>query len=189
MIRFIAAFFFLGATIITYSQTMYLTGRPYSFSRNNAIKEVGRTWGFKVEYAGDDVVNEIGLDSLNRQMDHFDAVIAKTKGIFWLGEFYAEVDSIEILHNKLRDELRRVKRAATDPIQSGTQFFERQIILVEDKKDRFRAVVISTKSTKSTNETVCEAEFLMRLRKRIRIKNGTGCSMPYQFPENGIILK
>jgi hypothetical protein len=186
MIRFIAVFFFLGATIITSSQTMYLTGRPYSFSRNNAIKEVGRSWGFKVEYAGDDVVNEIGLDSLNRQMDHFDALIAKTKGIFWLGEFYAEVDSIEILHNKLRDELRRVKTAATDPIQSGTQFFERQIILVEEKKNLFRAVVISTKST---NETVCEAEFLMRLRKRIRIKNGTGCSMPYQFPENGIILK
>lgn len=186
MIRFIAVFFFLGATINTYSQTMYLTGRPYSFSRNNAIKEVGRSWGFKVEYAGEDVVNEIGLDSLNRQMDHFDAVIAKTKGIFWLGEFYVEVDSIEILHNKLRDELRRVKTAATDPIQSGTQFFERQIILFEQKKNRFRAVVISTRST---HETLCESEFLMHLRKRIRIKKGTGCSLPYQFPENGITLK
>ncbi len=186
MIRFIAVFFFLVATISTYSQTMYLTGRPYSFSRNNAIKEVGRSWGFKVEYAGEDVVNEIGLDSLNRQMDHFDAVIAKTKGIFWLGEFYAKVDSIEILHNKLRGELRRVNTAATDPIQSGTQFFERQIILFEQKKNQFRAVVISTRST---NETVCEAEFLMHLRKRIRIKKGTGCSLPYQFPENGITLK
>ena len=139
-----------------------------------------------MEYAGEDVINEIGLDSLNRQMDHFDAVIAKAKGIFWLGEFYAKVDSIEILHNKLRDELRRVKTAATDPIQSGTQFFERQIILFEQKKNRFRAVVISTRST---NETVCEAEFLMHLRKRIRIKKGTGCSLPYQFPENGITLK
>jgi hypothetical protein len=186
MIRVTAVFFALGLTLGAFSQTMYLTGRPFSVSRNNAIKEAGRSWGFKVEYAGDDLVNEIGLDSLNLQMDHFDAEMAKTKGIFWLGKFYAEVDSIEIVHNKLRAELRKVQTVATDPIQSGTQFFERQIILIEEKKNRFRAAVISTKST---NETVCEAEFLMRLRKRIRIKKGTGCSLPYQFPENGITLK
>ncbi len=186
MIRVSALLFALGITLGAYSQTMYLIGRPFSVSRNNAIKEVGRSWGFKVEYAGDDVVSEIGLDSLNKQMGEFDAAMAKTRGAFWLGKFYEEVDSMENVHNKLRDELRKVEPVAIAPIQSGTQFFERQIILIQENKKRFRAVVISTRST---NETECEMEFLMRLRKRIRIKKRTGCSLPYEFPENGIIIK
>jgi hypothetical protein len=172
--------FFLLTHFIGYSQTYYLTGRPFPLERNNAIKEVAKQWGIDVKYAGSDVVEAVGLDSLNKLIDDQYAFIQTKKGSVWLGDFFMQVDEVQAIH----DEIRRYV-LNNQYIPQG-DYPERKLIIARNKKRTYRVVVVEVESTE---RVTCKSEYLVRWTKRKKLTTREGCSLPFQFPENGIILK
>jgi hypothetical protein len=172
--------FFLFAHFIGYSQTYYLTGRPFPLERNNAIKEVGKQWGIDVKYAGNDVVEAVGLDSLNKLIDDQYAFIQMKKGSVWLGDFFMQVDEVEAIHKEIRQFVLN-----TQYIPRG-DYPERKLIITRSNKRTYRVVVVEVQSSE---RVTCFSECLVRWTKRRKLTAQEGCSLPFQFPENGIILK
>jgi hypothetical protein len=41
----------------------------------------------------------------------------------------------------------------------------------------------------SSERVTCKSEYMVRWTKRKKLTTKEGCSLPFQFPENGIILK
>jgi hypothetical protein len=172
--------FFLFAHFIGYSQTYYLTGRPFPLERNNAIKEVGKQWGIDVKYAGNDVVESVGLDSLNQLIESQHALIQAQRGSDWLGDFFKQVDEVQAIH----DEIRRYV-LNNQYIPQG-DYPERKLIIARSNKRTYRVVVVEVESTE---RVTCKSEYMVRWTKRKKLTTKEGCSLPFQFPENGIILK
>lgn len=168
--------FFLSFALCTsfYSQaTYFLTGRPFGFERNNAIKEVGLQWGFKVRYAGSDVAEERGLAAIASANDSVQEQMTKRKGADWLNVFYAEVDKEELLHQKIRSAL-------------GIQGGENRYVLVQGVgKRRYVAYVIDASAA---DKTKCIARYACKVKRKVKVKPlGEGGEIPYDFPENGIV--
>ena len=172
--------FFLVVHVVGYTQTYYLTGRPFPLERNNAIKEVGKQWGIDVTYAGGDVVETYGLDSLNRLIDAQYALIQMKKGPEWLGDFFKQVDEVEAIHKEIRQFVLN-----TEFIPRG-DYPERKLIIARSKKRTYRVVVVEVASSE---RITCLSECLVRWTKRKKLTPQKGCSVPYQFPENGITIK
>lgn len=172
--------FFLVAHVVGFTQTYYLTGRPFSLERNNAIKEVGKQWGIDVTYAGGDVLETYGLDSLNRIIDAQYALIQLKKGPEWLGDFYKKVDEREAIHNDIRQFVLN-----SQYIPRG-DYPERKLIIARINNRKYRVVVVEVASSE---RVTCFSECLVRWSKRKKLTPQKGCSVPYQFPENGITIK
>jgi hypothetical protein len=172
--------FFLFAHFIGYSQTYYLTGRPFPLERNNAIKEVGKQWGIDVKYAGNDVVEAVGLDSLNQLIDDQYALIQAKKGSEWLGDFFKQVDEVQVIHEEIRHYV-----LYSQFLPRG-DYPERKMIIARSNKRTYRVVVVEVESSE---RITCLSECIVRWTKRKKLTPQKGCSLPFQFPENGIILK
>jgi hypothetical protein len=177
--RHLSLMFFLAAYLVGFTQTYYLTGRPFPLERNNAIKEVGNQWGIDVTYAGGDVVETYGLDSLNRLIDAQYALIQMKKGPEWLGDFFKQVDEVEAIHKEIRQFVLN-----TEFIPRGN-YPERKLIIARINKRKFSVVVVEVVSS---DRVICMTELMVRWTKRKKLTALEGCSVPYQFPENGIIL-
>ena len=178
--RHLYLIFFLVSHVVGFTQTYYLTGRPFPLERNNAIKEVGKQWGIDVTYAGGDVVETYGLDSLNRLIDTQYALIQMKKGPEWLGDFYKQVDEVEAIHKDIRQFVLN-----SQYIPRG-DYPERKLIISRINNRKYRVVVVEVASSE---RVTCFSECLVRWTKRRKLTALEGCSVPYQFPENGIILK
>jgi hypothetical protein len=178
--RHLYLIFILVAHGVGFTQTYYLTGRPFPLERNNAIKEVGKQWGIDVTYAGGDVVETYGLDSLNRLIDAQYALIQMKKGPEWVGDFFKQVDEVEAIHKEIRQFVLN-----TQYIPRG-DYPERKLIIARRNKRTYRVVVVEVASSE---RVTCFSECLVRWTKRRKLTAQEGCSLPFQFPENGIILK
>ena len=178
--RYLYLIFFLVAHVVGFTQTYYLTGRPFSLERNNAIKEVGKLSGIDVTYAGGDVVETYGLDSLNRIIYAQYALIQLKKGPEWLGDFYKQVDEVEAIHNDIRQFVLN-----SQYIPRG-DYSERKLIIARINNRKYRVVVVEVASSE---RVTCFSECLVRWSKRKKLTPQKGCSVPYQFPENGITIK
>lgn len=178
--RQLSLILFLVANLVGYAQTYYLTGRPNSLERNNAIKEVGKQWGIDVTYVGDDVVEAVGLDSLNKLIDAQYVIIQAKKGPEWLGDFYKQVDEVEAIHTDIRQFV------LNSQYISRGNYPERKLIIARCSKRSYRVDVVEVASSERIS---CLSEYLVRWTKRKKLIPQKGCVVPYQFPENGIILK
>ena len=168
------------------TQTYYLTGRPFTFERNNAIKEVGSTWGITVIYAGSDVVEQLGLDEINKEVDRVDSIIALTRGREWLSNFYSEVDKQQATHELIRHHLYYANIPALSTSTKDTQVVEHKIILRQIKRKTFLASIITIVNTETIR---CDATYRIKWNRSKKMKLQSQCAVPYQFPENGIIIK
>lgn len=173
-------FLFLAVHAVGYTQTYYLTGRPFPLERNNAIKEVGKQWGIDVNYAGNDVVEAVGLDSLNQLIDAQFAIIQAKKGPEWLENFYKQVDRVEGIHKDIRQFVLN-----SQYIPRGI-YPERKLIIARINKRKFSVVAVEVVSS---DRVICMTELMVRWTKRKKLTVQNECSLPYEFPENGIILK
>jgi hypothetical protein len=178
--RHLSLMFFLVAYLVGYTQTYYLTGRPFPLERNNAIKEVGKQWGIDVKYAGDDLVEAVGLDSLNQLIDAQYALIQTKKGPEWLGDFFKQVDEVQAIHEEIRHYVLYAQF-----IPRG-DYPERKLIIARINNRKYRVVVVEVASSE---RITCLSECLVRWTKRKKLTPQKGCSVPYQFPENGITIK
>ncbi|MFM7387161.1 MAG: hypothetical protein ACKO5L_03280, partial [Bacteroidota bacterium] len=74
--------FFIGLNA-SGQASYYLTGRPFSFERNNAIKEVGFRWGLNISYAGNDVAEALGLTAIAAANDSVERIMVQSYGAEW----------------------------------------------------------------------------------------------------------
>ena len=184
--RYLLFVFTLSVYGFGLTQTYYLTGRPFTFERNNAIKEVGSAWGITVIYAGSDVVEQLGLDSINNENQQLDSLIALRRGKEWLGSFYKQVDSTEAIFGRIRKHIYTEHIQAMGPPKKDAPFEEQKIILHQQKRRTYQASIVAI----SNNQTAtCIATYLIKWNRSKKMKLQSQCAVPYQFPENGIIIK
>jgi hypothetical protein len=165
---------FIGLTVHAQA-TYYLTGRPFGFERNNAIKEVGFRWGLNISYAGNDVAETLGLTAIAAANDSVERIMVQSFGAEWLGTFYAQVDQEEALHQRIRQAL----NPTTDGAGSN-----RFILIRKLDKKRYEAFQLDA----SSSHTRCIARYLGKAKRKVRMKQQeSGCDLPYDFPQNGII--
>ncbi|MBM3164676.1 MAG: hypothetical protein FJZ80_04360 [Bacteroidetes bacterium] len=153
----------------------YLTGRPFGFERNNAIKEVGFRWGLNISYAGNDVAETLGLTAIAAANDSVERIMVTSYGAEWLGTFYAQVDQEETLHQRIRQALNLPADGA------GSNRF---ILIRSLGKKRYEAFVLDA----SSSQTRCVARYLGKAQRKVCMKQqDSGCELPYDFPQNHII--
>lgn len=174
----------LFSSFTLFSQTYYLTGRPFSFERNNAIKEVAFRWGFTMNYAGNDVVDAVGLDSLNRCNDSIHKLIGVQSGLGndWLNGLFEQVDKEELIHEKIRSQLR------IHPlfILKTKNYVEHFILVTRGAKPKqYKAFVWS----KNAEGVSCIASFECKVKRKVAVKELNDCQIPYEIPQNGLILE
>ncbi len=165
---------FIGLTVHAQA-TYYLTGRPFGFERNNAIKEVGFRWGLNISYAGNDVAETLGLTAIAAANDSVERIMVQSYGAAWLENFYAQVDQEEALHQRIRQVLNPTNEGA------GSNRF---ILIRKLDKKRYEAFQLDA----SSSHTQCIARYLVKAKRKVRMKQQEGgCELPYDFPQNGII--
>jgi hypothetical protein len=166
--------FFIGLNVSAQA-SYYLTGRPFSFERNNAIKEVGFRWGLNISYAGNDVAEALGLTAIAAANDSVERIMVQSFGAEWLGTFYAQVDQEEALHQRIRETLNLNLKGVGE---------NRFILIRKLDPKRYEAFDLDA----STSHTRCLARYLGKVKRRVRMKQQeSGCDLPYDFPQNGII--
>jgi hypothetical protein len=180
MKRFFALFIFcLHGCLV--AQTYYMTGRPFSYERNNAIIETANSWGFKVVYVGGDLAENLGMDSINNMNARFESEQSgKLKGDDWLGAFFTATDKVEKSHSQIREAVKM-----TSEYLHAMKTHEELIVLVQidsTKRKRYGAYVLGVESQ---GAVVC----LHKFRYRVALKPDVGCELPYEIPQNGILKK
>ncbi len=179
---FCLVLFYSSFTLV--SQTYYLTGRPFSFERNNAIKEVAFRWNFTMSYAGNDVVDAFGLDSLNRYNDSIHKLIGVQSGWGndWLNQLFEQTDKEELIHEKIRNQL------GIHPlfILKTKNYVEHFILVTKVSKPKhYKAFVWS----KNAEGVICLASFECKVKRKVAVKGLNDCQIPYEIPQNGLILE
>jgi len=161
----------LGFHFFCRAQQYYLTGRPYSLERNNAIIEVGKRWGLTIQYAGGDVYDEIGLDSINRINDQ----VAMSRGENWTVRFFEEVDQLEVLHNEIR------KAFSQSSISEGGV----SILINSFKRKTYHVTLIAINNQ---GISTCKGMYRCKVKRRMTFRPEDTCIIPYAIPQNGLIL-
>jgi hypothetical protein len=167
------------------AQTYYMTGRPFSYERNNAIIETANSWGFKVVYVGGDLAENLGIDSINNMNAKFESEQSgKLKGEDWLGTFFLATDKVEKSHSQIREAVKM-----TGEYLNATKTYEELIVLVQidsTKRKRYGAYVLGVESQ---GAVVCLHKFRVKKRYRVALKPDVDCELPYEIPQNGILKK
>jgi hypothetical protein len=167
------------------AQTYYMTGRPFSYERNNAIIETANSWGFKVVYVGGDLVENLGMDSINNMNARFESKQSeKLKGEEWLGTFFTATDKIEKSHSQIRDAVK-----LTNEYLHAMKTHEELIVLVQidsTKRKKYGAYILGVESQ---GAVACLQKFIVKKRCRVSLKPDVDCELPYEIPQNGILKK
>lgn len=167
------------------AQTYYLTGRPFSYERNNAIIETANSWGFKVVYVGGDLVENLGMDSINNMNARFEYKQSRRlKGDDWLGAFFLAADKVEKSHSMIREAVK-----LTSEYINATKTHEELMVLVQKdstKSKRYGAYILGLESQ---GAVACLQKFSVKKRRRVALKPNMDCELPYEIPQNGILKK
>ena len=167
------------------AQTYYMTGRPFSYERNNAIIETANSWGFKVVYVGGDLVENLGMDSINNMNARFESKQSgKLKGEDWLGAFFLATDKAEKSHGQIREAVK-----LTSAYFNATKTYEELIVLVQidsAKSKRYGAYILGVESQ---GAMACLQKFSVKKRRRVTLKPDVDCELPFEIPQNGILKK
>lgn len=104
--RYIVFLFFLFYVVCGFSQkkekyTLYLIGRPNSFEKNNAIKEVQGNWKLCYVSFGSDVYTT-ELDSLIQENAKTDQLLRKRYGNDWHSSLMKETEEKLNQHTEIR---------------------------------------------------------------------------------------
>ena len=167
------------------AQTYYMTGRPFSYERNNAIIETANSWGFKVVYVGGDLVENLGMDSINNMNARFESKQSgKLKGEDWLGAFFLATDKVEKSHRQIREAV----KFTSEYLRAAKTYQEVLVIVQADvtKSKRYGAYVLGVESQ---GVLVCTQKFKVKNRRRVVLKTSLDCELPYEIPKNGILKK
>jgi len=167
------------------AQTYYMTGRPFSYERNNAIIETANSWGFKVVYFGGDIAENLGMDSINNMNARFESEQSgKLKGEDWLGTFFLATDKVERSHGQIREAVK-----STSEYINATKTHEELMVLVQmdsTKRKRYGAYILGVESQ---GAVACLQKFSIKKRCRVSLKPNVDCELPYEIPQNGILKK
>lgn len=151
------------------SQKYYLTGRPFGLERNNAIKEIGNRWGLEIAYAGGDIFEALGIDSVNS----VNQKVADQRGENWLTEFYLAVDKEEMRHQKIREGFLNTSKRKEDYTTLIHHHKGKKYILLEV-------------SIPGEGAALCMSAYMCRLGRKISIRPYETCKIPYAIPQNGL---
>ena len=167
------------------AQTYYMTGRPFSYERNNAIIETANSWGFKVVYVGGDLLENLGMDSINNMNARFESKQSgKLKGEDWLGAFFLATDKVEKSHRQIREAVK-----LTNEYLHAKKTHEELIVLVQidsTKRKKYGAYILGVESQ---GAVACLQKFSVKKRRRVTLKPDVDCELPFEIPQNGILKK
>lgn len=167
------------------AQTYYMTGRPFSYERNNAIIETANSWGFKVDYVGGDLVENLGMDSINNMNARFESKQSgKLKGEEWLRAFFTATDKVEKSHRQIREAVK-----LTNEYLHAKKTHEELIVLVQidsTKRKKYGAYILGVESQ---GAVACLQKFSVKKRRRVTLKPDVDCELPFEIPQNGILKK
>lgn len=184
---------FLGICALNYAQTKYtyyLTGRPFSVERNNAIRTVGLEWNILFTYAGNDVVETQGLESINKNNDSVSALVGtETKlGEEWLNTFYAQVDEEEKIQNKIRKEIKEQAHYK----EMDRKMVETFLFFTKEKKwfhSLYTVYIVGLSRDQIVMTYASHGSFSVKVKKKKQIINLLDSSkgtLPFTLPQNGI---
>lgn len=171
-----------------FSQLYYLTGRPYSIERNNAIIETGIKWGIEFQYVGSDVIDEFGVDEINGHNDSVSKLIQNKRGIEndWMTVFYTQVDQVESFQNNIRAQIKTLESFKQIELNHQEIF-----VLIHKNKPSgkwhscivFEVMYHESKPNVKCIKSICYNE----RRNQFKVKKTISCNLPYEIPQNGVV--
>lgn len=169
--------------------TYYLTGRPFSVERNNAILTVGSNWKIDFVYAGNDVIEMNGFEKIQTHNDSVSKLIGTTTqhGEEWFNIFYSEVDTEEAQQQKMRTWIKDDLHFAEIEAKLIETF-----ILFHQKKGlfgiRYQAFLVGQEKTDLTRTFATHAVYKVKVKKKkLKCTDTSIGKLPFTLPQNGIL--
>jgi hypothetical protein len=167
----------------------YLTGRPYTIERNNAILTTGKIWNIDFVYAGNDVIEMNGFDKIQSHNDSVNKLIgSNTKhGEDWLNIFYSEVDREEAQQQQIRSWVKE------DQQYAEIEFKLLETFLLMKRKDgifgtKYFIYVVGQIKSDTKNVFATHAVYRAKIKnKKLKLISTESEKLPFILPQNGIL--
>ena len=163
--------------------TFYLIGRPNSFEKNNAIKEVQGKWKLFYVSAGHDVYTE-GLDSLIQENAKTDKLLRKRYGNDWHSLLMKEVEEKLIAHTEIRSLIKTKYTVLLSEIKNA------QIEIYDRSKRKAIVSIFGVEFIDRQNLYFTYHKFKVKKKKMVLKKVSWDKKLiDFSYPQNDIINK
>lgn len=188
LILTIITFAFLLVANAQMKYTYYLTGRPFSVERNNAIRTVGSGWKITFEYAGNDVIEMNGFDKIQAHNDSVSKLIgtATKHGEEWINVFYSEVDAEEAQQQTIRSLVKNDRHYAEIEARLIETF------LLMERKDgifgtKYFIYAVGQNRDDDKRTFISNAVYRVKLKKKkLKCLDTARAKLPFTLSQNGI---
>lgn len=186
--RYIFFLFFLFHVVFGFSQkkekyTFYLMGRPSSFEKNNAIKEVQDKWKLSYISVGSGVYSG-GLDSLIQENIKTDLLLRSRFGDDWQSLLMKEADARLLQHT----EIRSLIKSKYPVLLSAIKHVQ---IEIDDRNKR--KAIISIFGMELIDKQNCYFTYhKFKIKKKKLIIKKVSCDkklIEFSYPQNDILNK
>jgi len=188
LMRYIVFLLFLFHIVFGFSQkkekyTFYLIGRPNSFEKNNAIKEVQGNWKLRYVSVSSAFYTE-ELDSLILENKKTDALLSAKFSIDWHSLLMKEVEEKLIQHTEIRSLIKSKYTALLSEIKNAQ-------IEIDDRNSRKAFVsIFGVEFIDKQNLYFTYHKFKVKKKKMVLKKMSWDKELiDFSYPQNDIINK
>jgi len=178
---------FLSITCLGFSQrkakhTIYKMGRPSSFEKNNAVRDVQGKWKLNFVAVGSGVYSS-NMDSLIEENKKTDEALKMKYGNDWRPILMKEVGEMVKRHNEIRELVK--KHATISPF--GTEVF---IEVNFKNKRKAIATVFGQRITDLESIYVTLEKYKYKVKsKSLKLISSKQEGIDFSYPENDIVNK
>ena len=186
--RYIVFLFFLFHVVFGFSQkkekyTFYLMGRPNSFEKSNAIKEVQGKWNMNYVSVGSGVYTD-GLDSLIQENVKTDLLLSSKFGSDWQSLLMKEAEEKLLQHSEIRSLIKSKYTVLLSEIKHA------QIEINDRNKRKAIVSIFGMELIDEQNRYFTYHKFKIRKKKLIVKKLSYDKKLiEFSYPQNDIINK
>lgn len=183
--RFFLVFIFLLISVFGSSQkkskyTIYKMGRPDSFERNNALRNVQGDWKINFVAVGSGVYSS-NMDSIINENKKTEATLKLKYGDDWRTFLMKKSEEMLITHNLIRDMIKH-----QDLVLSSV---DKNMFVEVDVKNKRKAIakVFGIKASEVENRYITYFKYKIKLKKEnIILLSDETSLIDFSYPENGI---
>ena len=186
--RYIVFLLFLSYVVFGFSQkkekyTFYLIGRPNSFEKNNALKEVQGNWKLRHVSVGSDVYAD-GLDSLIQENKKTDILLRNKFGDDWHSLLMKETEEKLLQHTEIRSLIKLRYAVLLSEIKNAQ-------IEIDDRNKRKAIIrIFGTESIGKQNIYFTYHKLKLNKKRMIAKKVSSVKNLiDFSYPQNDIINK